>query len=181
MPTGRRGSIVTMPRADRILASIDRKKAELDMSSRGFRLLLAGMVAALALGGCATTVAQRGNVPDPEKLEQIKPGDSKDSVAQTIGSPSTIGTFSDKRWYYISRKTEKVAFFNPSTVDQQVVEVVFDDKDKVVEVKKLNLADANDVDIVDRKTPTAGKSVTVIDQFLGNLGRFNKGSGGKPQ
>jgi len=148
------------------------------MTSRGFRLLAPGMLAAFLLGGCAATVAQRGNVPDPEKLELVKPGDSKDSVAQTIGSPSTIGTFSDKRWYYISRKTEKVAFFNPSTVDQQVIEVVFDDKDKVVEVKKLNLADANDVDLVGRKTPTAGKSVTIIDQFLGNLGRFNK-SGGK--
>lgn len=154
------------------------------MAIRGFRRWAAPartaacvLASGLLLGACATTVAQRGNVPDPEKLEQIKPGDSKDNVAQLIGSPSTIGTFSDKRWYYISRKTEKVAFFNPTTVDQQVIEVVFDDKDKVLEVKKLNLEDANDVDIVGRSTPTAGKSVTIMDQFLGNLGRFNKGSG----
>src|SRR5215510_679015 len=119
-----------------------RERVRILMSSRGVRLTVGRRVAVAAvampllLGGCATVVAQRGNVPDPEKLEQIKPGDSKDSVAQTIGSPSTIGTFSDKRWYYISRKTEKIAFFNPSTVDQQVVEVVFDDKDKVLEVKR---------------------------------------------
>ena len=106
-------------------------------------------------------------------------GYSKDDVVQLIGSPSTIGTFTDKRWYYISRKTEKVAFFNPTTVDQQVVEVVFDENDKVLEVKKLNLADAQDVDVVDRKTPTAGKTITVFDQFLGNLGRFNKGGASK--
>lgn len=134
--------------------------------------------AALALSACSATVAQRGNVPDPEKLEQVKLGDTKDNVVQLIGSPSTIGTFTDKRWYYISRKTEKVAFFNPTTVDQQVVEILFDEQDKVLEVKKLNLDDAQDVAVVDRKTPTAGKSITVFDQLLGNLGKFNK-SGSK--
>ena len=97
---------------------------------------------------------------------------------QLIGSPSTIGTFSDKRWYYISRKTEKVAFFNPNTIDQQVVEVQFDEQDKVLEVKKLNLTDSKDVEIVQRSTPTAGKSMTVFDQLLGNIGKFNKSGGG---
>lgn len=142
----------------------------------GRRLTLATVaLASLALAGCATTVAQRGNVPDPERLEQLKPGDTKDSVVQLIGSPSTIGTFSDKRWYYISRRTEKIAFFNPNTIDQQVVEVQFDEQDKVLEVKKLNLADAKDVDIIQRSTPTAGKSMTVFDQLIGNIGKFNKG------
>ena len=137
------------------------------------------LLAAFALGACSATVAQRGNVPDPEKLELVKAGDSKDKVVQMIGSPSTIGTFSDKKWYYISRKTEKVAFWDPKTVDQQVVEVVFDDQDKVQEVKRLNLADAYDVDPVGRTTHTAGKSITVMDQLLGNIGKFNKGGGAK--
>jgi len=137
------------------------------------------LLLALAVAACAPTVAQRGNVPDPDKLAELKPGDTKDKVVQTIGSPSTIGTFSDKKWYYISRKTEKVAFFDPKTVDQQVVEVVFDQDDKIQEIKTLNLNDAYDVDVVGRSTPTAGKSLTVMDQLLGNIGRFNKAGGGK--
>lgn len=141
--------------------------------------LATAVLAGLALSACATSVAQRGNVPDPEKLEQVKPGNTKDEVVQLIGSPSTIGTFTDKRWYYISRKTEKVAFFNPTTIDQQVIEVAFDEQDKVQEIKRLNLADAQDIDIVQRSTPTAGKSITVFDQLIGNLGKFNKGGAGK--
>lgn len=137
------------------------------------------LLTALAIAACSPTVAQRGNVPDVEKLAELKPGDTKDKVVQTIGSPSTIGTFSDKRWYYISRKTEKFGFFDPKTVDQQVVEVLFDEKDKVQEIKKLNLDDAYDVDLVGRSTPTAGKSMTFMDQLLGNIGRFNKGGGAK--
>jgi outer membrane protein assembly factor BamE (lipoprotein component of BamABCDE complex) len=157
----------------------------MQLRPRGVRPLILGalpLLVALAIGGCAPTVAQRGNVPDPDKLAELKPGDTKDKVVQTIGSPSTIGTFSDKKWYYISRKTEKVAFFDPKTVDQQVVEVVFDQDDKVQEIKKLNLNDAYDVDLVGRSTPTAGKSITVMDQLLGNIGRFNKpGAGGPPK
>ncbi len=135
------------------------------------------LLAALAIGACSPTLAQRGNVPDTEKLAELKPGDTKDKVVQTIGSPSTIGTFSDKRWYYISRKTEKFGFFDPHTVDQQVVEVLFNDKDQVQEIKKLNLDDAYDVDLVGRSTPTAGKSVGLLDQLFANIGKFNKGSG----
>ncbi len=135
------------------------------------------LLMALAIAACSPTVAQRGNVPDAEKLAEIKTGDTKDKVVQAIGSPSSIGTFSDKRWYYISRKTEKFGFFDPKTVDQQVVEVLFDDQDKVQEIKKLNLDDAYDVDLVSRSTPTAGKSLTFMDQLLGNIGRFNKGGG----
>lgn len=151
----------------------------------GVKSLILGalpLVLALAVAACAPTVAQRGNVPDPDRLAELKPGDTKDKVVQTIGSPSTIGTFSDKKWYYISRKTEKVAFFDPKTVDQQVVEVVFDQDDKIQEIKKLNLNDAYDVDVVGRTTPTAGKSITFFDQLLGNIGRFNKsGAGGGPK
>jgi outer membrane protein assembly factor BamE (lipoprotein component of BamABCDE complex) len=132
------------------------------------------LLAAASIAACSPTVAQRGNVPDTEKLAELKTGDSKDKVVQTIGSPSSIGTFSDKRWYYISRKTEKFGFFDPKTVDQQVVEVLFDDQDKVQEIKKLNLDDAYDVDLVGRSTPTAGKSITFMDQLFGNIGRFNK-------
>ncbi|MGQ0676751.1 MAG: outer membrane protein assembly factor BamE [Rhodospirillales bacterium] len=155
----------------------------MQLRRRGVTAILSAvpLLAALALGACAPSVAQRGNVPDAEKLAEIKAGDSKDKVVQTIGSPSTIGTFSDKRWYYISRKTEKFGFFDPKTVDQQVVEVLFDQEDKVQEVKKLNLNDAYDVDLVGRSTPTAGKSVTVMDQLFGNIGRFNKGAGSAPK
>ena len=54
----------------------------------------------------------------------------------------------------------------------------------VESVKRFNQNDAQDVPITKTVTPTAGQSLTVIQQFFGNLGRFvgsesgQKGPGG---
>src|SRR5262249_32309390 len=82
---------------------------------------LAGVLLAMAqLCSCAATVDQRGNLPDPDKLATIRPGaTTKDEVVKILGTPSSISVFNDKAWYYISRRTEQLAFFDPDVLDQQ--------------------------------------------------------------
>src|SRR3954469_21973731 len=76
---------------------------------------------AAGLGGCVSTVDQRGNLPDAEKVAEIRPGGTRrDEVTKILGTPSSIGVFDSKNWYYISRKTKRVAFFDPDVLDQQV-------------------------------------------------------------
>jgi outer membrane protein assembly factor BamE (lipoprotein component of BamABCDE complex) len=140
--------------------------------------LLAGAAAALAIAGCAPTVDQRGNLPDADNVLAIQPGTStKDEVAQLLGTPSAIATFNDRTWYYISKRTETVAFFNPDVIDQQVLVVRFDEVDVVQQVAMLGMDDANEVDMVSRETPTFGTRLTVVQQLLGNIGRFTRGEG----
>src|SRR5437016_2892977 len=79
-----------------------------------------------------TTVSARGNLPTPEQLTQIKPGvTDKASVTALLGSPSSIASFDDATWYYISQKSQELAFFQPEVRDPEVVAVVFD-KDGIV-------------------------------------------------
>jgi outer membrane protein assembly factor BamE (lipoprotein component of BamABCDE complex) len=140
--------------------------------------LLAGAAAAAAIAGCAPTVDQRGNLPDADNVLAIQPGTStKDEVAQLLGTPSAIATFNDRTWYYISKRTETVAFFNPDVIDQQVLVVRFDEVDVVQQVAMLGMDDANEVDMVSRETPTFGTRLTVVQQLLGNIGRFTRGEG----
>jgi outer membrane protein assembly factor BamE (lipoprotein component of BamABCDE complex) len=140
--------------------------------------LLAGAAAAMAIAGCAPTVDQRGNLPDADNVLAIQPGTStKDEVAQLLGTPSAIATFNDRTWYYISKRTETVAFFNPDVIDQQVLVVRFDEVDVVQQVAMLGMDDANEVDMVSRETPTFGTRLTVVQQLLGNIGRFTRGEG----
>ena len=140
----------------------------------GYRLALTALLAASgALGGCATRVDTRGNLPDADDVLSIQPGvQNKQQVAELLGTPSTIGTFDDKTWYYISKRTETVAFFKPKVVDQQVIIVTFDDLDTVKDVKLYGLEDALAVPPVERETPTYGQQLTIIQQLLGNIGRF---------
>jgi outer membrane protein assembly factor BamE (lipoprotein component of BamABCDE complex) len=150
------------------------------MMDRRFRLQFSCSVGLLALAACTPTIDQRGNLPEPAKLAEIKPGETtKDAVSHILGTPSTVSTFNDKTWYYISRRTEQVSFFSPDVLDQQVVAVAFDDSGVVREVEHLGLADSRTVDPSPRVTPSAGRELGLMEQLVGNVGRFS-GVGDRP-
>ncbi len=135
-------------------------------------LAVAGL--ALAIASCTGRVDTRGNLADAEAVSQITPGEStRGTVEDLLGSPTTVATFNDRTWYYIGRKTEKVAFFEPEVLEQQVVAVHFDPSGLVEEVKIYGKDDAREFELVERTTSTAGKELTVLQQLFGNLGRFN--------
>jgi outer membrane protein assembly factor BamE (lipoprotein component of BamABCDE complex) len=140
----------------------------------GTRRSLAVAAIAFAAASCAGRVDTRGNLADPEVVSQITPGEStRGTVEDLLGSPTTVATFNDQTWYYIGRKTEKVAFFKPDVLEQQVVAIHFDPAGVVDDVKIYGPDDSREVEIVDRATPTAGKELSVLQQIFGNLGRFN--------
>jgi outer membrane protein assembly factor BamE (lipoprotein component of BamABCDE complex) len=151
--------------------------------SRYCRTLLAGvgLAVALTLAGCTPRIDQRGNKPDEDQVVQINPGvDDKNRVAELIGTPSTISTFNDKTWYYISKRTETTAFFDPDVTDQEVLAIQFDDNGVVQNMKIYGQEDGRQIAYVDRTTPTEGNQLTIIQQLLGNLGRFNPSGDSRP-
>lgn len=135
----------------------------------------------LALAGTACTpiVATRGNMADPERLAEIKPGASRqEDVAGLLGTPSHVGTFDQSVWYYIGQKTEKTAFFQPEVVERRVVVVQFDQQGVVTAMKTLDASQGQDVEMVDRVTPTSGRELGFLEQLVGNVGRFGSKGGG---
>ena len=138
--------------------------------------LVGGLLAAGQLCSCSPTVDQRGNLPDPDKLATIRPGaTTKDEVVKILGTPSSIGVFSDKNWYYISRRTEQLAFFDPDVLDQQVYVVNFDDRGVVKAIDHKTLKDGREISPAPGATPAPGRELTFLEQIIGNVGRFNKG------
>ena len=128
----------------------------------------------LGLAACAPTIQQEGNVPDADQVVQINPGvDDKNRVTQVLGSPSSVSAFQDRTWYYISRRTEQTAFLDPQVVEQEVLAISFDAQNIVQDIKVYGLEDGRMVAMVDRVTPTHGNDLTIVQQVLGNLGRFN--------
>lgn len=140
-------------------------------------LLTLALAASLALSGaaCTPTVDQRGNLPHPELLAQVQPGKStRDDVMAVLGTPSATMTYGGETWHYISARTETTAFFEPEVLERKVVSVVFDEKGVVRDVVTKGLEDGKDVSMVERTTPTAGKEMSILEQLLGNVGRFSK-------
>ncbi len=129
------------------------------------------MAAALAVAGCAPEINVRGHVPNPDSLAQIKPGQqTRDQVLDLLGSPSSVGTFEDTRWYYISRRTEHLAFYEPEVMEAQVVMVEFDTAGFVKQVAHLPDEDIREIELVERETPTKGRELGFLQQILGNIG-----------
>jgi outer membrane protein assembly factor BamE (lipoprotein component of BamABCDE complex) len=134
-------------------------------------------LAAIGLAACAPTIDQRGNLPEPDRVAQIRPGTTtREQVVRILGTPSSTGVFDDKNWYYISRRTKQVAFLDPDVLDQQVYIVNFDDKGVVRGVDHKDLKDGQDIAPAPGATPAPGRELTFLEQVLGNVGRFNKSS-----
>jgi outer membrane protein assembly factor BamE (lipoprotein component of BamABCDE complex) len=133
---------------------------------------------ATGLAACGVaTVDQRGNLPEPGKLAQIHPGTTtREQVVKILGTPSSVGVFDDKNWYYISRRTKQVSFLDPDVLDQQVYIVNFDAAGVVRGVDHKDLKDGRDIEPAPGATPAPGRELTFLEQVLGNIGRFNKSS-----
>lgn len=138
----------------------------------------------LTLGGCLTTSTTRGyNIDRMTKQKQaVVVGQTTEAeVKRLLGSPSTESSFGDKTWYYVASKTESVAFLKPKIIDQRVLVVAFDDTGTVNRIHEYTREDAMVLTFNKDHTHTEGNDLTVLQQLLGNVGRFNPDSlpGGK--
>lgn len=125
------------------------------------------------LFACQPTVDQRGNAPQADKLSQIQPGKTdKGTVTRLIGSPSSVAEFDPNVWYYVSAKTEDMAFLKTETLDQNVVKITFDKNGIVQSIQKRDLKDAETITPNPNATPSRGREFSWIEEFLGNFGRF---------
>jgi outer membrane protein assembly factor BamE (lipoprotein component of BamABCDE complex) len=143
--------------------------------------VLGAISATVLAAGCARSVEQRGNLPEQEKIAEIHPGSTtKDEVIKILGSPSSVSIFNERSWYYISRRTGQIAFFDPNVIDQQVYIVNFDDQGIVRAVDHKGLEDGKEITPVARATPAPGRELSFLEQLIGNLGKFNKSAGTSP-
>ena len=151
-------------------------------TTHGLRPLLAGIALGVTMlaSGCQPMTNVAGQLPEPERVAQIQSGVStKNDVRQMLGSPSNVGTFDDAVWYYISRKTEQLAFYEPKVLEQTVIAVQFDKQGRVSDIGRLGLDEARALELEDRITPTRGKKLGFLEQFFGNIGRFTDKTGAK--
>jgi len=131
-------------------------------------LAMAALIAA-----CAPIVDTRGNVTDADVVEKIRVGaTTRDEISSVLGSPSSVATFDPNTWYYISKRTETVAFFRPEVLDQKVLTIRFDEAGLVREVSQSGKEAGEEIEPVDRVTPTSGQSFSFFQQVFGNIGRF---------
>jgi outer membrane protein assembly factor BamE (lipoprotein component of BamABCDE complex) len=136
-------------------------------------LRLTAAVAALgAATACAPVQTYSGFLPERNDVQiaDPQPGvDNRTTVQQRFGTPSTTAVFDQTAWYYVSSVQERVAFYDPETIQRTVMVVRFDG-DNVASVEKFGLERGRLVAYNDEVTPTRGRELGILEQLLGNVG-----------
>lgn len=136
--------------------------------------LLAAISLTLMAGACAPIVATQGFQVIDQKPEDIVVGtDTRETVLSKLGSPSTASTFeAENVWYYLSQSTARYTYNLPKVTQRSVTEITFNEGDGIVSgVRTLGLNDGEAIAMNGRETPTRGRSLTILEQLLGNVGR----------
>ena len=137
--------------------------------------------AGLALSACGTisepTVQNHGFVErGPDRFASVKAGvTTKPELLEQVGSPSTVSSFGDEIWYYISSTSEQATWRKEKITARNVVAIRFNRANVVTKIDRYTKEDGEDIALVDRKTETRGRKLGFLEQLLGNVGRFGDG------
>ena len=129
------------------------------------------------LTSCSVEMENHGKRLETILLNKIVPGSTKkEQVLTILGPPSTENDFGNKAWVYIASNKNQTAFLGNKLVSRSVVKIMFNNENIVTKITKLTEKDQNIVEHKKQKTRTAGQEIGVLQQLLGNIGRFNANS-----
>ena len=135
------------------------------------------IASAVALAGCQYVQASRytrGNMAEEYEYSQLIPGTStKADATSLLGSPTSHDTFDDNTWLYIGELTQPVIASYPAIDRQQVIVLRFDGNGTLRALRKLTGKNAVRVAMAGGSTPSPGSEATVLQQVIGNVGRYN--------
>jgi outer membrane protein assembly factor BamE (lipoprotein component of BamABCDE complex) len=131
--------------------------------------------ACLAVASACTPIFENhGYIPPAEDLAEIKVGvDTRDSVIEAVGAPSSSGVVRDSGFYYVRSKVRHYGPKRPEVVERQLVAISFDQRGVVRNIERFGLEDGIIVQLDRRVTELSIEGTGFLRQLLGNIGNFN--------
>ena len=82
--------------------------------------------------------------------------DTRSTVLQKLGSPTTTSTFDKDVWFYMSQLRSQTSFYNPKTIQRDIVAIAFDpDTEQVRAVDTFTLRTAGSSPTTPTRRPPA--------------------------
>lgn len=130
--------------------------------------------ALVALSACTAQYRTHGYVPSEDDLQQIVPGvDTRGTVEDLVGVPSTSGTLTESGFYYIESEVRHFAWQRPEVIDREVLAITFDTQGVVENIERYGLEDGQVVPLARRITRSGDGRISFIRQLFGNIGGIN--------
>ena len=135
-------------------------------------VLFALAVSLAPIAACAPTVYHQGFQTVDVKPSEVRVGvDTRSTVLEKLGSPTTTSTFDKDTWFYMSQLRSQTSFYNPKTIQRDVTAISFDhDTEQVKAVDNFTLKDGRVIAFNTHETPTRGREMTVLEQLIGSIG-----------
>ncbi len=135
------------------------------------RIFVIGAV--LALSACNPVLRTHGYIATKDKPQAVQVDkDTQASVLARLGNPSIKSTFDKNTWYYLTSVRERMAYLKPVTNERTITAISFNEDGKVTKVAEYGIENGQYVDYVNRKTPTRGRELSVLEQIFGTIGRI---------
>ncbi len=139
------------------------------------RILAIGILTGVM--ACAPIYRNHGYVPTPEELAELQVGvDTRDSVVEAVGTPSSSGVLQDSGYYYVTTRFRHYGARQPEIVSRELVAIRFDQRGVVRNIERYGLDHGRVVALERRVTDSSIEDKTFLRQLLGNIGSFNPGN-----
>lgn len=123
---------------------------------------------------CTPVYKKHGYIPTPEELAEIKVGvDTRDTVLEKAGAPSSSGVLKDLGFYYVASRVRHYGPKRPEVVSRELVAISFDQRGVVRNIEKFGLEDGYVIVLDRRVTDSSVQDKGFLRQLLGNIGQFS--------
>lgn len=142
-------------------------------AGRAMTRTLGALALVAVVAGCSAQYRNHGYVPSEEDLGQIVVGvDTRDTVAEAVGSPSTASLVDESGYYYVKTRVRHFAYQAPQVINREVVAVTFDSTGVVQNIQRFGLEKGRTVVLQRRVTETNVSGNNFLRKLLNSLGRF---------
>ena len=126
---------------------------------------------------CTAQYRNHGYIPPEEDVANIIVGvDTRETVAETLGSPTAGGVLNDGGFYYVRSQFKTIGPFRPDEVSRELLAVTFTSNGTVANIERFGLEDGQVVRLSRRVTDNGLNDISFLRQLLGNLGNFDPSS-----
>ena len=126
----------------------------------------------MSLASCSAHIEKRGYIFNDKSQEVLNEGMQKIDVLSVMGSPSTTSSSNGDKFYYISNKFYKYAFFTPREIERTIVVIGFDKNEIITSIEEYALRDGKVINYNSEKTVPGGTEATILQDLLDSTGRY---------
>ena len=135
---------------------------------------LLALVLVIAVAGCTSTFKNHGYVPSDAELQELIVGvDTRSTVDDVIGAPTSAGLLAGGDYYYVRSRVRTYGMFRPEVVERQILAISFDETGTIANIERFGLEDGNVVELSRRVTDSSVVGNGFWRQILGNIGNIN--------